>query len=138
MSNWDLAGDTNRFSVQLAALDDDAFPDPRGSEGPDLDLVFLVHTRLIAEIDPQKLYSLQPAQAYTAVVTAARRTIAEVAPQVLGEARDALLDAVADEVLGLGPIEKLVKDNTISEIMVNGAELVYFEHEGVIYKSTIR
>ena len=112
--------------------------DETETEGPDLDLIQALHLRLIADIDPQKLASLGREQAYDAVIAAARRAMGDVAPQVVGDARDQILDAVADEVLGLGPIEKLVRDSAVSEIMVNGPDLVYFEQGGVIYKTKIR
>jgi pilus assembly protein CpaF len=45
---------------------------------------------------------------------------------------------VADEVLGLGPIQPLIDDPTVSEVMVNGAHDIYFERDGVIYPSDLR
>jgi len=42
---------------------------------------------------------------------------------------------IADEVLGLGPIQPLLDDPTISEVMVNGPDEVYFERAGVLYPS---
>jgi pilus assembly protein CpaF len=119
-------------------MTDIAVADDKAGEGADLDLVNLVHQRLIGEIDPLKLQTLGRQQAYDAVITAARRTLAEVSPQTVGESRDSVLDAVADEILGLGPIEKLIRDSAVSEVMVNGPELVYFEQAGVIYKTRIR
>ena len=124
-----------RSRLDAAATSALGLLDDRDVETLDLDLVYALHQRLIAEIDPQKLASLDRAQGYDAVITAARRTLGEVAPQVVGESRDLVLDAVADEVLGLGPIEKLVRDRDVSEIMVNGADLIYFEQAGVIYKT---
>src|SRR5690606_37287922 len=137
MSSWQWQSDGGRaFAPEpefiLPELDE------RQDEELDLNLVAAVHQRLIAEIDPQRLYSLERPQAYDAVIAAARRTLAEVAPNVVGAARDGILEAVADEVLGLGPIEKLVQDPAISEVMVNGPDKVYFELGGVIYKSRIR
>jgi pilus assembly protein CpaF len=138
MSNWEWQNEAGRaFAPEPETyVRGVALEDPE-ADGPDLTLVSAVHTRLIQEIDPQRLYQLERGQAYEAVVTAARRTLAEMAPNVVGAARDGILDAVADEVLGLGPIEKLVRDPVVSEIMVNGPELVYFEQAGVIHKSRI-
>jgi pilus assembly protein CpaF len=59
-------------------------------------------------------------------------------PGIVGAVRDDLVKAVADEVLGLGPIECLVNDKTVSEIMVNAPETVFYEREGRIYLSPIR
>jgi len=61
-----------------------------------------------------------------------------VAPRVYGEERELLVQRVVDEALELGPIEPLVKDASISEIMVNAPDEVYYERDGVIYLSGIR
>ena len=138
MSNWQWQMDGGRAFAPEPDFMPEGFDDDRPDEELDLNMVNAVHTRLIAEIDPQRLYKLERPQAYEAIITAARRTLAEVAPNIVGTARDGILDAVADEVLGLGPIEKLVRDPAISEVMVNGPELIYFEQAGVIYNSRIR
>jgi pilus assembly protein CpaF len=60
--------------------------------------------------------------------------------EVLREARAILpasavsevVNQVSDEVVGLGPIERLLKDPEISEVMVNGADDVYVERKGPI------
>jgi pilus assembly protein CpaF len=138
MSNWHWQTDAGPFPTEVELSANVALYDERAEETVDLNLVNLVHQRLITEIDPMKLHGLSQQTAYEAVNAAARRTLAEVAPQTVGEARDLVLDAVADEILGLGPIEKLVRDNAVSEIMVNGPDLVYFEQAGVIYKTRIK
>jgi pilus assembly protein CpaF len=43
-----------------------------------------------------------------------------------------------EEAVGLGPIQPLVDDTSISEVMVNGSDEVYFERDGVIYLSPLR
>ena len=138
MSRWDWQEEAHSFGAQPRSFLDAVVTDERPEEEYDLDLVHAVHQRLITEIDPKKLGQLPPGQAYEAVISAGKRTLADVAPQVMGDARDLVLDAVADEVLGLGPIEKLVRDPAVSEVMVNAADLVYFEQAGVIYKSRIQ
>src|SRR5687767_11526802 len=102
-------------------------------EEVDLDLVMAIHQRLIADVDPKKLAKLTDNQAREAVYSAAKTVSAEVAPQVVGESRDAVIDAVADEILGLGPIEKLIKNPMVSEVMVNAPDQVYWEEAGNIY-----
>ena len=44
----------------------------------------------------------------------------------------AVVNQVSDEVVGLGPIERLLKDPEVSEVMVNGADDVYVERKGRI------
>ena len=48
-----------------------------------------------------------------------------------------LFEAIAAEILGYGPIEPLLKDDTITEIMVNGPKQVYIERNGKIEKTDI-
>ena len=52
--------------------------------------------------------------------------------------RRQLVDDVLDELLGLGPLEPLLKDGTITDILVNGANTVFVERYGVIEPSAVR
>lgn len=52
--------------------------------------------------------------------------------------RSALIEHTLDLVLGLGPIEKMLKDDSITEIMVNGPRSVFFERDGVLCTSDER
>lgn len=51
--------------------------------------------------------------------------------------KEKLAQEILDEAVGLGPIEKLLADDTISEIMVNGHDDIYIERAGTLEKSTI-
>jgi pilus assembly protein CpaF len=46
--------------------------------------------------------------------------------------------SVTDDVLGFGPLERLLKDSTVSEIMVNGPDQVYIERGGLITPTRVR
>lgn len=61
------------------------------------------------------------------------RTGLQLAPNV----QDALLRSVLNEVIGYGPIEPLLADQEITEVMVNGPKFVYIERKGRIEKSGI-
>lgn len=50
---------------------------------------------------------------------------------------DRLLEEILDEILGLGPIEPLLKDPSVSEIMVNGPRQVYVERQGKIERTNV-
>src|SRR5687768_18272065 len=52
--------------------------------------------------------------------------------------RKQLVDDVLDELLGLGPLEPLLKDNTITDILVNGHNNVFVERYGVLEPSPVR
>ena len=101
-------------------------------------LKFTLHQRLIEELDPSKLEGLAKERAREAVESAARTLIAQEMPGIVGATRDELVSAVADEVLGLGPIEGLIRDPSISEVMVNAPDVVFYEREGRLYLSSVR
>ncbi|MCI0493079.1 MAG: CpaF family protein [Planctomycetes bacterium] len=52
--------------------------------------------------------------------------------------RDRLIEEVLDETFGLGPLEMLLKEPTISEIMINGAKNVYVERAGMLEKTQVQ
>ena len=52
--------------------------------------------------------------------------------------RQAVLQSVFDDILGYGPIDKLLRDPSISEIMVNGPQAVFVEREGRIVRTDVR
>lgn len=108
------------------------------SSGPDMTtMVAALHEALISSIDAEKLNAASPQDARKLVEEAALATISTGDYPVYGEARQRLVSLVADEVLGLGPVQALVDDDTVTEVMVNGANSVYFERDGVIYPSDI-
>jgi pilus assembly protein CpaF len=102
------------------------------------ELKFTLHQRLIEELDPNKLEGLGKEKAREAVEQAARTLIAQEMPGIVGTTRDELVSAVADEVLGFGPIEPLLRDASISEVMVNAPDTVFYEKEGRLYLSSVR
>ena len=61
----------------------------------------------------------------------------EALPMTMGE-REKLIEEILDEVFGLGPLEPLLKDPTISDIMVNGFDNVYVERGGRLVETNIR
>src|SRR5689334_13379487 len=52
--------------------------------------------------------------------------------------REKLIEEVLDETLGLGPLEILLKDPTISDILVNGPHKVYVERRGKLEKTEVK
>src|SRR5207249_3635328 len=80
------------------------------------DVKFRVHRRLIQELETTRLAQMPKNEAREAVDVGARQILQQEAPGVFGLARDELIAAIVDEVLGLGPIEPLLRDSSITEI----------------------
>lgn len=102
------------------------------------DIKFRVHRRLIQELETARLDRMPAAEAREAVDAAARQILQQEAPGVFGLARDELIAAIVDEVLGLGPIEPLLRDPSITEVMVNGPDVIFYEREGKLARAPIR
>ena len=97
-----------------------------------------LHELLIEELEHGSLEGLPPDKQREAVIRAGRELIAQEGLQLGGYSRDELIEAVADEVLGLGPLEPLLRDPTVSEIMVNDLDRIFYEQEGRIFRSPAR
>lgn len=97
-----------------------------------------IHGELIAALGPQLASAdLKPAVLRERVRAQARvRLAAERGLSAID--RDRLVEEITDDTVGHGPIEKLLADDTITEIMVNGARDVWIERRGRLYKTGVR
>ena len=102
-----------------------------------LELKTHVHEELIHELDPTQLMGdlsfTSPAR--RAVEQAAEERITLADPSLGRQDRLRLASEIADEVLGFGPLEPLLRDPTITEVMVNAWDRVYFERNGIIHRA---
>jgi len=113
---------------------------PIGDDGPDpmAELRARVHTALIEELGPQLLATdAAPDELRDRVRTDIRTRLAAERGLSVAE-RDVLLEDLTDDVLGNGPIERLLADETITEIMINGPHDVWIERAGRISRSSVR
>ncbi len=100
------------------------------------DLKVRVQNRLLAELDP----SIDVSE-----VEKVRGTIRDLFEQILSEEsivlsrqeKHRLFEQIAAEILGFGPLQPLLEDEDITEVMVNGAKSVYFEKAGKISRAPI-
>jgi pilus assembly protein CpaF len=107
----------------------------RAPSDPFMDLKARVHERLIKELDMARLSGLDPAVVRGQVEEAAALLLTgEDVPMARSE-RLRVISDIADDVVGFGPIQPLLDDPTISEVMINGRDQVYFERKGVLYLS---
>ncbi len=102
------------------------------------DAVHAVHQRMILEMDLAAIERLDAASAREAVTVGSRQLVTELFPSLLGDDRERVIKRVIDEAIGYGPVQALIDDDSISEVMVNAPEEVYFERDGVIYRSPLK
>jgi pilus assembly protein CpaF len=111
------AGVASRFSAAMPARE--SFREAK----------FRVQNRLINELDPKLDLTNQ---------VEVRRQIEELFGKIADEEglaltraeRVRMLEQITDEILGLGPLEPLLRDETLTEVMVNGPQQVYIERDG--------
>ncbi len=101
-----------------------------------MDIKSRVQTKLLAELDPSMDMSRH---------AEIRATMEELYTTILAEEnivlsraeRQRLFEQIVAEILGLGPLEPLLADETITEIMVNGPKNIYIERKGIISRVNV-
>ena len=103
-----------------------------------LSLKVMIHRQLLDRINLSLLDKMPPEQIKTEISEIVAELL-EANGEVLNRVeRTALVNDVLDELLGLGPLEPLLKDETINDILVNGHESVFVERFGLLEKTSTR
>ena len=97
-----------------------------------------LHRTLINRMDLTKLSSLSPDQVHAEVSRLAEIVLAQEAMPLSAAERERLVNDVQHELFGLGPLEPLLKDPSISDILVNSHDTIYIERRGKIEATTVR
>jgi pilus assembly protein CpaF len=101
------------------------------------ELKFAIHRKLLDRINLEALSSLAGERARSEIrVAVARLVDEERTPLSLAE-KERVIEEVLDEVFGLGPLEPLLRDPTISDILVTTPKLVYIERGGKLYRTSV-
>jgi pilus assembly protein CpaF len=102
------------------------------------DMKSRLHRTLINRMDLTKLSSLTPDQVHAEVSRLAESVLAQEAMPLSVSERERLVNDVQHELFGLGPLEPLLKDPTISDILVNAHNTIYIERRGKIEATNVR
>jgi pilus assembly protein CpaF len=97
-----------------------------------------LHRTLINRMDLTKLSTLTPEQVHAEVSRLAESVLAQEAMPLSVSERERLVNDVQHELFGLGPLEPLLKDPTISDILVNSHDTIYIERRGKIEATNVR
>jgi pilus assembly protein CpaF len=97
-----------------------------------------IHAKLLNSLSPDQLKSLNKDGVREQVGNVVERLIAEESIPMTVTERERLIEEVLDEVFGLGPLEPLLKDPGISDILVNGFDNVYVERNGQLKETNVR
>ncbi len=130
-SSNDKGGEGSRLSSLQARRVNAPITSPQA--GSYFDLKTRVQNKLLSELDPSMDITK---------TDEVRRTIQDLFEQILAEEnivlsrpeRARLFEQIAAEILGFGPLQPLLEDDTITEVMVNGAKNIYIERKGKIHR----
>jgi pilus assembly protein CpaF len=97
-----------------------------------------VHRDLLNKVDLQKVAAMPDGRTRSQVFAVIQNLVADInTPPMSASERERLSREVLDEVFGLGPLEPLLQDPGINDILVNGHNHVYVERAGIIESTNV-
>jgi len=97
-----------------------------------------LHVQILEDIDLETLNRLSEGVARERVGLAIRDMLSRERTPLASAEREGIVEEVLDEVFGLGPLEPLLADPTVSDILVNGSAKVYIERGGILELTRVR
>ncbi len=97
-----------------------------------------IHRTLLSKIDLEKLSKVNNEKARLAVAGMIQEIVVSERVPLNASEKEKLQGDLLDEVFGLGPLEPLLRDPKISDILVNHKDMVFIERGGILQKTDIR
>src|SRR5437762_117809 len=111
---------------------------PPGRDDPFAELKNRVHMAVLGDLGPQLFnVNMDPTAMRDRVLADIRRHLSEE-QGISRDDRERLASAIADDALGHGPLERLLADDSISEVMVNGPYDIWIERHGRLFDTNVR
>jgi pilus assembly protein CpaF len=101
------------------------------------ELKFAIHRKLLDRINLEALSSLAGERARAEIRIAVAKLVEEERTPLSLAEKERVIEEVLDEVFGLGPLEPLLRDPTISDILVTTPKLVYIERGGKLFRTSV-
>jgi pilus assembly protein CpaF len=134
-------GDFNPVTTTPVAFNPLIPGEPKKRGGLDFrvyqDLKTGIHRDLLNKVDLEKVATQRDDRTRRHVFAVIQELVSNLKTPLSGPEKERLSLEVLDEVFGLGPLEPLLQDPTISDILVNGAKEVYVERAGVLEETRI-
>jgi len=96
------------------------------------------HSELLDRLDLSLINTVSPEVARAQIREVAFQILAQESVPLNTDARERVVQCIEDEIMGLGPLEPLLKDPTVSDILVNGPNQVYVERRGKLELTDIK
>src|SRR5437870_5486960 len=97
-----------------------------------------VHRDLLNKIDVEKVATVRDDRTRNQALAVIQDLVANLQTPLSGRERERLSLEVLDEVFGLGPLQHVLQDPGINDILVNGHKQVYVERAGILEETNIR
>ena len=97
-----------------------------------------IPSALLSRIDLEKLASANTGKARQAIAVLIQEIVLTERVPLNATEKDLVESDLLDDVFGLGPLEPLLRDPTISDILVNNAHTIYIERRGMLQKTATR
>jgi pilus assembly protein CpaF len=130
-SNASRPGGASRLGASIGGAD------RQGSKSFE-ELKRLIHGKLVEKLDLSRVSDLEGETLRREIRLVVERLCDTENPLLNRMERERLIDEVLDETFGFGPLEVLLKDPTISDILVNGPFKVYVERRGKMEKTDVK
>src|SRR3954471_5573114 len=101
------------------------------------ELKFTLHRKLLDRINLEALSSMAGERVRLEIRAAVAKLVDEEKTPLSLVEKDRVIEEVLDEVFGLGPLEPLLQDSTVSDILVTTPKLVYVERAGKLYRTPV-
>jgi pilus assembly protein CpaF len=102
------------------------------------ELKFVLHRKLLDRVNLELLSSVAPERVRKEVRAAVAQLVEEEKTPLSIVEKDRIIGEVLDEVFGLGPLEPLLADPTVSDILVTTPRMVHIERAGKLYKTPVQ
>ncbi len=133
----------------VTALNSRFIEDPSGEEADETDRIRplsaqesewkqKIAEKLLTVLDLSLIDTVDDDKARVEIRTIADQLLTEESAPLSRKQRKLIIERIEDEVMGLGPLEPLLADHTVSDILVNGFETVYVERRGKLEKTNAR
>ncbi len=102
------------------------------------ELKFSIHRKLLDRINLEAVYAMPGDRVRQEVRPSVAKLVNEEKTPLSLVEKDGLIEEVLDEVFGLGPLEPLLRDKTVSDILVTTPRLIYIERAGKLERTAIQ
>ncbi|MDP3336045.1 MAG: CpaF family protein, partial [Rhodoferax sp.] len=96
-----------------------------------------LHSQLLSRIDLNVMSAMKPERVRDELGLLVERLLQDTGVALNAPGRKQLVQDILDEITGLGPLEPLLADPSVSDILVNGAHQVYVERGGKLQKTDV-